>query len=70
MAKKKNICSVPGCYRELHNHKRTLCHRCAGSFYYWRNKKGGLKKNAEARQRNLKFWSSRLDWFVEETDDK
>ena len=66
MARVEDICSVPGCTREIYNHKRGLCRPCTSSMYYWkRRQKETQGKALGARQQQLSFWSGRLDWMYQ-----
>jgi hypothetical protein len=63
----ENMCSVPGCHRELTNKKRGLCVPCASSFYYFSKKKQNNKHAISERQQTLRSWVGRMDWLFEET---
>lgn len=66
MAKKQDVCDVPGCGRDIDNHLRGLCSRCDGNRHYWRRKKKERGRGAvQTRLKKLAFWSGRLNWLFE-----
>ena len=65
MARKEDVCSVPGCTNEVGNRKRGLCSACASSLYYWNRKRRESRGAILKRQQKLSFWSGRLDWMFQ-----
>ncbi len=65
MARKDELCDVPGCGRGIDNHLRQLCSRCDSNRHYWRKKRRHNTRAVQLRLAKLKFWNDRLGWLFE-----
>lgn len=65
MARKQDICEVPGCTNDINNRKRSLCGACASSLYYWNRRQDEEQGSLLARRDKLQFWNNRLDWLFQ-----
>lgn len=65
MARQEDICSVPGCTKDVFNHKRGLCRACASSLYYWNRRKKEKRGAVQHRVNKLQFWAGRMDWMFQ-----
>ncbi len=65
MARRSDICEVPGCTNEIHNIKRQLCSACASSVYYWNRRESEEQGALISRREKLDFWNRRFDWLFE-----
>lgn len=58
------LCSIPGCDREVTNKTRQLCSRCVSSQYYWNKRLSENRDAAKERIERLNFLTGRMQhWF-------
>ncbi len=65
MARREDICEVPGCTNDVHIISRQLCSACASARYYWNRREDEEQGSLLGRREKLNFYSSRLDWLFE-----
>ncbi len=54
---KKELCSIPGCNREVKYKQSQLCGRCYHWMYYWQQKS---PTDVMRRLNQLEFWEKRM----------